>query len=175
MLNDIKVMGRLTKDPDMRQTQNGTAVAGFTLAVDRDYKDQQGNKVTDFFNIVCWKGTAELAGKYLTKGRLIVVSGRLETRDYTDKNGNKRRAYEIVCQNFYFGYSAKSQQSQNAGVSGGYPQQGYQQPQQGYAPPPQSQGFVPQQGFQQQQPQFQQQNAFSGIGTDVPFDEEVPF
>ena len=168
MLNDIKVMGRLTKDPDLRQTQNGTAVAGFTLAVDRDYKDQQGNKVTDFFNIVCWKGTAELAGKFLTKGRMIVVSGRLETRDYTDKQGNKRRAYEIICQNFYFGDNAKSQQSHNAGVSGGYPQQGY-------AAPPQQQGFAPQQGFQQQQPQSQQQNAFSGIGTDVPFDEEVPF
>ena len=168
MLNDIKVMGRLTKDPDLRQTQNGTAVAGFTLAVERDYRDQQGKKVNDFFNIVCWKGTAEFAGKFLTKGRLIVVSGRLETRDYTDKNGNKRRAYEIVCQNFYFGDSAKSQQSQNAGVSGGYSQQGY-------AAPPQQQGFAPQQGFQQQQPQFQQQNAFSGIGTDVPFDEEVPF
>ncbi|MGI5932985.1 MAG: single-stranded DNA-binding protein [Eubacterium sp.] len=146
MLNDIKVMGRLTKDPELRQTQNGTAVAGFTLAVDRDYRDQQGNRPTDFFDIVCWKGTAELAGKYLTKGRLIVVSGRLETRDYNDKNGNKRRAYEIICQNFYFGDSAKGQQSKQH--------------------PPQQEPA---------QPQYKQPTAFDNLGTQVPFDEEVPF
>ena len=146
MLNEIKVMGRLTKDPELRQTPNGTAVAGFTLAVDRDYRDQQGNRPTDFFDIVCWKGTAELAGKYLTKGRLIVVSGRLETRDYNDKNGNKRRAYEIICQNFYFGDSAKGQQSKQ------------HSPQQEPA-----------------QPQYKQPTAFDNLGTQVPFDEEVPF
>lgn len=146
MLNDIKVMGRLTKDPELRQTPNGTAVAGFTLAVDRDYRDQQGNRPTDFFDIVCWKGTAELASKYLTKGRLIVVSGRLETRDYNDKNGNKRRAYEIICQNFYFGDSAKGQQSQQH--------------------PPQQEPA---------QPQYKQPTAFDNLGTQVPFDEEVPF
>lgn len=153
MLNDIKVMGRLTKDPELRQTQNGTAVAGFTLAVDRDYRDQQGNRPTDFFDIVCWKGTAELVSKYLAKGRLIVVSGRLETRDYTDKNGNKRRAYEIICQNFYFGDSAKGQQHP--------PQQGFPQEQ------------YPQQ--QPAQPQYKQPTAFDNLGTQVPFDEEVPF
>lgn len=146
MLNDIKVMGRLTKDPELRQTQNGTAVAGFTLAVDRDYRDQQGNRPTDFFDIVCWKGTAELVSKYLTKGRLIVVSGRLETREYTDRNGNKRRAYEIICQNFYFGDSAKGQQSKQ------------HSPQQEPA-----------------QPHYKQPTAFDNLGTQVPFDEEVPF
>lgn len=146
MLNDIKVMGRLTKDPELRQTPNGTAVAGFTLAVDRDYRDPQGNRPTDFFDIVCWKGTAELASKYLTKGRLIVVSGRLETRDYNDKNGNKRRAYEIICQNFYFGDSAKGQKSQHH--------------------PPQQEPA---------QPQYKQPTAFDNLGTQVPFDEDVPF
>lgn len=168
MLNNITLMGRLTKDPDCRTTPSGVSVASWYLAVDRDYKGPDGKRPTDFFTCIAWRGTADLARQYLTKGRLITVIGRMEMRDYQDKNGNARRAYEVIVQGFYFGDSAKSQQSPNASVSGGYPQQGYQQPQQGYAPPPQQQA-------QPAAPQYQQGNAFQGIGTEVPFEEEVPF
>ena len=156
MLNVISLMGRLTKDPECRTTPSGISVASWYLAVDRDYKGQDGKRPTDFFTCIAWRGTADLAKQYLSKGRLITVTGRMEMRDYQDKNGNARRAYEVIVQGFYFGDSAKTQQGQQQTPQQGFPQQGYQQP-------------------QQQQPQYQQQNAFNGIGTDVPFDEEVPF
>lgn len=167
MLNNINLMGRLTKDPDCRTTPSGISVASWYLAVDRDYKDQDGKRATDFFTCIAWRGTADLAKQYLKKGRLITVTGRMEMRDYQDKNGNARRAYEVIVQGFYFGDSAKSQQSQNTSVSNGYPQQSYQN-QQGYAPPPQ-------QPAQPAGPQYQQGNAFQRLGTEVPFDEEMPF
>lgn len=104
MLNRIDIMGRLTRDPEMRQTQSGTSVANFTLAVDRDVKDKtSGERQTDFIDCVAWGGRGDFVGKYFTKGSMAVVSGRLQLRDWTDKDGNKRRSAEIVADNVYFG------------------------------------------------------------------------
>ena len=108
MLNKIIIMGRLTRDPELRHTQSGTAVASFTLAVDRDVKNKEtGEKTTDFIDCTAWRGTADLVSKYFTKGRLAVVEGRLQIREYTDKDGNKRRSAEVVADNVYFGDSKK--------------------------------------------------------------------
>lgn len=108
MLNKIFLMGRLTRDPEMRHTQNGTAVASFSIAVDRDFKDKQsGEKVTDFVDIVAWRSTAEFVEKYFSKGRMAVVEGRLQIRDWTDKDGNKRRSAEVIVNSIYFGDSKK--------------------------------------------------------------------
>ena len=108
MLNRILLMGRLTRDPELRHTQTGTAVASFTLAVDRDFKDKNtGEKATDFIDCVAWRQTAEFVSRYLSKGRMAVVEGRLQMRDWTDKDGNKRRSAEVVADNVYFGDSKK--------------------------------------------------------------------
>lgn len=107
MLNHIVLMGRLTRDPELRRTQSGTAVASFTLAVDRDYKGQEGEKETDFIDIVAWRNTAEFVSKYFGKGRMAVVDGRLQIRPWTDKDGNKRRSAEVVADNVYFGDSKR--------------------------------------------------------------------
>ncbi len=115
MLNKIFIMGRLTRDPELRRTQNGTAVAGFALAVDRDYKNADGTKETDFIEVVAWRSSAEFVSKYFTKGRMAIVEGRLQIRDWTDKDGSKRRNAEVVADNVYFGDSKKEGDS-----SGGY-------------------------------------------------------
>lgn len=116
MLNKSILMGRLVRDPELRHTQSGTAIASFTLAVDRDFKDKQtGEKATDFIDIVAWRQTAEFVSRYFTKGRMAVVEGRLQIRDWTDKEGNKRRAAEVVADNVYFGDSKR-----DADSSGGY-------------------------------------------------------
>ena len=107
MLNRIICIGRLTKDPELRHTQSGTAVASFTIAVDRDFKNQNGEKEADFVNCVAWKGTAEFVSRYFTRGRMAVVEGRLQSRKYTDKDGNNRTAYEVVASSVYFGDSKK--------------------------------------------------------------------
>ena len=107
MLNRIILMGRLTRDPELRRTQSGTAVTSFSLAVDRDFKSQSGEKETDFIDIVAWRATAEFVSKYFTKGRMAVVEGRLQLRDWTDKDGNKRRSAEVVADNVYFGDSKR--------------------------------------------------------------------
>ena len=109
MLNKIILMGRLTRDPELRRTQSGTAVVSFSLAVDRDYKDQSGEKETDFIDIVAWRNTAEFASKYFTKGRMAVVEGRLQIRDWTDKERNRRRSAEVVAENIYFGDSKRTE------------------------------------------------------------------
>ena len=96
-------MGRLAADPILRRTQTGVAVASFTLACERDYAPQGGEKETDFINVVCWRSTAEFVEKYFSKGRMSVVSGRLQIRDWTDKEGNKRRSAEILADRVYFG------------------------------------------------------------------------
>lgn len=101
MLNHITIMGRLTKDPELRRTNTGKAVTSFTLAVDRNGRDSG----TDFIDCVAWEKTAELADSYLAKGRLTIAEGRLQFRDWTDKNGVKRRNAEVVLDNFYFGDS----------------------------------------------------------------------
>ena len=105
MLNKIFVMGRLTRDPELRRTNSGTAVTSFTLAVDRDFKNADGTKETDFIDVVAWRGTAEFTAKYFTKGRMAVVEGRLQMSDWTDKDGNKRRNAEVIADNVYFGNS----------------------------------------------------------------------
>ena len=101
MLNHIVLMGRLTRDPELRRTGSGVAVASFTLAVDRDYAAQGAEKETDFVDIVAWRGTAEFVSKYFAKGRMAVVSGRLQIRNWQDKEGNKRRSAEVVADNVY--------------------------------------------------------------------------
>ena len=103
MLNHIVLQGRLTKDPELRRTGNGVAVTSFTLAVDRDFGKEE--KETDFIDCVAWRQTGEFVSKYFTKGRMAVVSGRLQIRNWTDKDGNKRRQAEIVADNVYFGDS----------------------------------------------------------------------
>lgn len=105
MLNKIFVMGRLTRDPELRRTNSGAVVTSFTLAVDRDFKNADGTKETDFIDVVAWRGTAEFTAKYFTKGRMAVVGGRLQMRDWTDKDGNKRRNAEVIADNVYFGDS----------------------------------------------------------------------
>ena len=108
MLNKIILMGRLTRDPELRHTQTGTAVASFSLAVDRDFKDKTtGERTTDFIDVVAWRQTGEFVSRYFTKGRMAVVEGRLQIRDWTDKDGNKRRSAEVVADNVYFGDSKR--------------------------------------------------------------------
>ena len=108
MLNHITIMGRLTRDPELRRTNSGVAVASFTVAVDRDFSDKQsGEKKTDFLDCVAWRQTGEFVSKYFAKGRMIVVDGRLEMRDWTDKEGNKHRSAEINVANAYFGDSKR--------------------------------------------------------------------
>ena len=108
MLNHITIMGRLTRDPELRRTGSGVAVASFTVAVDRDFGGSDGGeKETDFIDCVAWRQTGEFVSKYFTKGRMIVVSGRLQIRSWTDKDGNKRRTAEVVADNCYFGDSKR--------------------------------------------------------------------
>ena len=119
MLNRIILMGRLARDPELRHTQSGTPVASFRLAVDRDFKDKTtGEKATDWIDVVAWRSTAEFVSRYFSKGRMAVVEGRLQMRDWTDRDGNKRVAAEVVAENVYFGDSKRDAE---AG---------------GYAPPP---------------------------------------
>ena len=108
MLNHIVLMGRLTRDPELRRTQSGTAVASFTIAVDRDYSSKDdGSKETDFVDIVAWRSTADFVSRYFSKGRMAVVSGRLQMRKWEDKNGNKRTSSEVVADSVYFGDSKR--------------------------------------------------------------------
>lgn len=188
MLNHIIIMGRLTRDPELRRTDSGIAVASFTLAVDRDRAPEGQDKETDFIDCVAWRNTAEFVDKYFSKGRMMVVSGRLQIRPWTDKEGNKRKATEIVADSCYFGDSKKDDnQTQSQPQYGappapqygappqGYPQYGYQQPPQ-QAPQYTQGGFggyqqpaYPQQGYQ---PPFPPQGSFAPVeGEDV----QLPF
>ena len=109
MLNKVIVMGRLVRDPELRRTNSGTAVASFTIACDRDFKSDGGEREADFIECVAWRNTAEFVSKYFAKGRMAVVSGRLQTRNWTDKEGNKRKATEIVAESVYFGDSKREE------------------------------------------------------------------
>jgi single-strand DNA-binding protein len=130
MLNQIVLMGRMVRDPELRHTQNGTAVASFTLAVDRDFKDKQtGEKETDFIDCVAWRHTAEFVSRYFARGRMAVVEGRLQIRNWTDKEGNKRRCAEVLADSVYFGDSRQSE-------GGNAPEDSF--------PPKQNQEFVEQ-------------------------------
>ena len=112
-LNKIIIMGRLTIDPELRRTGSGTAVTSFSMACDRDFKSQSGDKETDFIEVVAWKNTAEFVSKYFSKGRMAVVEGRLQIRDWTDKDGGKRRSAEVVADNVYFADSKRSESNDN--------------------------------------------------------------
>ena len=115
MLNHITIMGRLTRDPELRRTGTGIAVASFTVAVDRDFSGRDGGeKETDFIDCVAWRQTGEFVSKYFTKGSMIVVSGRLQIRSWTDKDGNKRRTPEVVADNVYFGESRRSNEGNSS-------------------------------------------------------------
>ena len=120
MLNKIFLMGRLARDPELRRTQTGTPVARFTLAVDRDFKDKNtGERATDWIDVVAWRQTAEFVSRYFTKGRMAVVEGRLQIRDWTDKEGGKRRSAEVIADQVYFGDSKRDSDG------GGYSNAGY--------------------------------------------------
>ena len=115
MLNHIVIMGRLTRDPELRRTGTGIAVASFSVAVDRDFRGRDGGeKETDFIDCVAWRQTGEFVSKYFTKGSMIVVSGRLQIRSWTDKDGNKRRTAEVVADNVYFGESRRSNEGNSS-------------------------------------------------------------
>ena len=123
MLNRIILMGRLTRDPELRHTQQGTPVATFSLAVDRDFKGRDGGeRATDFIDIVAWRNTADFVSKYFTKGRMAVVEGRLQIREWTDRDGGKRRSAEVIADNVYFGDSKRE------GDSGGSYGNSYSRP-----------------------------------------------
>ena len=189
MLNVAIIMGRLTRDPELRRTNSGKPVASFTVAVDRDYAPEGQEKETDFIDCVAWNGTAEFVQKYFSKGSMIVVNGRLQLRNWTDKEGNKRRSAEILAGNVYFGESKKSSENNNSGqyqngFQGGYP------PQQGYAPQlqngPGGIGYAPQnvpqyqQGYQQPQYSQQgfagyQQNPYPNQGFQAPHPQQGSF
>lgn len=115
MLNQITIAGRLTHDPELRHTANGTAVASFSLAVERDYTGKDGGeRETDFIDVVAWRGTAEFVRKYFTKGQMAIVSGRLQIRPWTDDKGTKRRSTEVVAEHVYFNGSKKENGSSAA-------------------------------------------------------------
>ena len=119
MLNHIIIMGRLTRDPELRRTGSGIAVASFTVAVDRDFGNREsGERETDFIDCVAWRQTGEFVSKYFTKGRMAVVSGRLQIRNWNDKDGNKRRSAEVVADNVYFGDSKRDDQGGSSSYGG---------------------------------------------------------
>ena len=126
MLNHITIMGRLTRDPELRRTGNGTAVTSFTVAVDRDLGGQDGQKETDFIDCVAWRQTGEFVAKYFAKGRMAVVSGRLQIRSWKDKDGNNRKTAEVIADNVYFGDSKpEGNQGSYTAPAGGYSTPGY--------------------------------------------------
>ena len=162
MLNKIFLMGRLVADPELRHTQSGVAVATFRLAVDRDFKDREtGERKADFINVVAWRQTAEFVSRFFTKGRMAVVEGKLQVREYTDRDGNRRYATEVVADNLYFGDSKRDGE-------GGYGRSGYDMPPAGgYAPPAGS--YAPQPGGYSTAPAVDQ---FADLTDD---DGELPF
>ena len=159
MLNHIVLMGRLTRDPELRRTGSGIAVASFSLAVDRDFGSKDGGeKETDFIDIVAWRSTAEFVSKYFTKGRMAVVSGRLQMRKWTDKEGGKRVSAEVVADNIYFGDSKRD---------------GAVAPQGGYAPQQQSGGYA--QNYAPTPTQFSGASPVSDFSILEGDDSELPF
>lgn len=136
MLNHISIMGRMVRDPELKQTQSGIPVTNFTLAVDRDFSGRDGGeKETDFIDVVCWRNTAEFVSKYFSKGRMAIVAGRLQMRKWTDKEGNKRVSAEVVADNVYFGDSKKEEQTNRPYVGGGRLANDYEM-ESGYMTPP---------------------------------------
>lgn len=116
MLNRVIMMGRLTAEPECKNTQSGTTFCRFTIAVDRDFADKDGNRQTDFFGILAWKGTADFVSKYFHKGQLVAVQGRIQTGSYTDKDGNKRKSWDIVADQVYFAESKRDSGGRDVNV-----------------------------------------------------------
>ena len=146
MLNHIVIMGRLTRDPELRRTGSGVAVTSFSLAVDRDFGPKDGGeRETDFIACVAWRNTGEFVSTYFTKGSMAVVSGRLQIRGWTDKDGNKRRSAEVVADNVYFGESKRSSDQQRSGSYDGAPGYG-SAPSYGSAPAAPNYGSAPSYG-----------------------------
>ena len=189
-LNHICIMGRITRDIELRRTGSGIAVASFTVAVDRDRAPEGQEKETDFIDCVAWRQTGEFVDKYFSKGSMIVVSGRLQIRGWTDKDGNKRRSAEVVADNVYFGEPKRSDQPQNSAPNQqtpnmGYPQNGFQGGGQPSYPqyPQYPQGYntptYNQQGFGgYQQPGFSAPGYQPPIGGYAPIegdDQQLPF
>ena len=125
MLNKCILQGRMTADPELRHTQNGVAVATFRLAVTRDFKEKDGERKADFISVVCWRGTAEFVSRFFQKGSLAVVEGRLQVRDYTDRDGNKRFVTEVIADNVYFSESRKRDDTEQTYQAGGDTEQTY--------------------------------------------------
>jgi single-strand DNA-binding protein len=176
MLNHIVIMGRLTRDPELRRTNSGTSVASFTVAVDRDFAQDGQDKETDFIDCVAWRQTGEFVSKYFAKGRMIAVSGRLQIRSWTDKDSNKRRSAEIVVDHAYFADSKKDDtqpsygQPQNPTPQPNYGAPQYSTPQYGAQTSQYAQG-----GFAgYQQPAYPQQNYYPGY-TPIENNEPLPF
>ena len=143
MLNRIIIMGRLVRDPELRTTQSGVSVTSFTLAVDRDFKNRDsGEKSTDFIDVVAWRQTAEFICKYFGKGRMAVAEGRLQIRDWKDRDGNNRRSAEVVADNVYFGDSKRDGGDVGHNAQGNYPNSynGYSTLADGYPPQPDPDG-----------------------------------
>lgn len=160
MLNHIVLMGRLVRDPELRHTQAGLPVATFRIAVDRDFGNREtGEREADFIDVVAWRSTAEFVSKYFAKGRMAVVSGRLQIRNWTDKEGAKRSTAEVVADNVYFGDSKRD--SEGGGYSAGtsYNQSGSYGQQNGYG-----QGSYSQQGSYGQQSSYGQGNSYRSYG-----------
>lgn len=128
MFNHIAILGRLTRDPEYRTTGSGLSVANFSVAVDRDFPGQSGEKETDFIDCVAWRKTAEFVTKYMKKGSMVVVSGRLQIRAWTDKDGNKRRTAEVVAENVYFAESKRTAEGGAAAPAAPTPAPSYQAP-----------------------------------------------
>ena len=129
MLNHITIMGRLTRDPELRRTGSGTAVTNFALAVERDYTGKdQSEKETDFIECVAWRSTGEFVDKYFAKGRMSCVSGRLQIREWTDKDGNKRRSAEVVADNVYFADSKNAAENGSSSATPAAPAAGSFEP-----------------------------------------------
>jgi single-strand DNA-binding protein len=170
MLNHITLMGRLTRDPELRHTGNGTAVASFSLAVERDFRDKtSGQRVTDFIDVVAWRQTGEFVSKYFQKGRMAVVEGRLQMRDWQDRDGNKRRSAEVVAENVYFGDSRRDNDNG-----------GYVPASSNYAPPA-SQSYESQSNYGAQNSYGSQNNVYGSPAPASDFTElsdddgELPF
>ena len=146
MLNSITLMGRLTAEPDYRTTQSGVPLAKFTLAVERDYSGQNGERVTDFLDVDAWRQTADFVSRYFHKGQLVAVTGSVQVENYTYKNGDKRRSWSVQAQHCYFAEPKRDGQQQNGynGYQQPYNGQGGYQQQGGQAQPYQGQG-----GYQQ--------------------------
>ena len=169
MLNHIVIMGRLTRDPELRYTQSQTPVASFTLAVDRDRTNDQGERATDFIDCIAWRQTGEFVNKYFRKGSMAVVAGRLTIRDWTDRDGNKRRSAEVVAENVYFGESKRKEEG-----TAPAPQPSYTPNGNGYAYG-QNNGYRPSGGgynSQSSQGYSRPQSAFAELEDD---DGDLPF